>query len=68
MLACVCGTRSTGGVSAADDVCVASVLRGVRGDGGVCEVLFHLEDVFVLIVMVWAESGLGAWKMAYVVM
>ena len=29
------GMRSTGGVSAVDDVRVASVLRGMRGDGEV---------------------------------
>ena len=39
---CVGGTRSTGGVSSADDVRVASVLRVVCGDGGVCEVCICL--------------------------
>ena len=90
---CVGGTRSTGGVSAADDVRVASVLRGVRDDGGVCICLARggfggvggvwdrwvINPVWIiwgicvcaLVVVVWAEwggeSGMGAWRRAFVV-
>ena len=38
----VCGTRGSGIVSSAFDVLGLSVVRGIRGVGGVCEMCIYL--------------------------
>ena len=51
----VCGTRSSGIVSSAADVIWMSVVRGMRGVGGVCE-MFGLR---------WFWCGGGEWLVGW---